>query len=165
MINLKKMRLFGVAILLFQFIFAMGHVAFADSSNRVTTIAENANLRKTPADLLALLGSYMEKRDIKGVMSIHETDAAMVEFGGGIARGLDDIRRVYVEFFESEPVLKVNARQIVEAAGIAIILGDYTLDYKNALGNTVSVEGKFGDMVRQQEDGTWLYVLDNPYAP
>lgn len=121
--------------------------------------------RSTPAALLATLGDYMRARDIDGVMSIHEPEAALVEWGGAVARTEEEIRQVYVDFFATDPVLDVNAMQIVDAGGVAIILGDYTLDYKNANGTVVSVEGKFGDIVRQQPDGNWLYLLDNPYAP
>ena len=125
----------------------------------------DASQRSTPADLLALLGRLMEARNIDAIMAIHEEDAAMVEWGGGVARGDSNIRQVYADFFESDPILKVRALQIVEAGGVAIILGDYTLDYTNENGNIVSVDGKFGDMVRKQPDGSWLYLLDNPYAP
>lgn len=125
----------------------------------------DASQRSTPANLLALLGRLIEARDVDAVMAIHEDDAGMVEWGGGVAYGDADIRQVYVDFFATEPDLKVQALQIVEAGGVAIILGDYTLDYTNANGRIVSVGGKFGDMVRQQPDGSWLYLLDNPYAP
>jgi ketosteroid isomerase-like protein len=121
--------------------------------------------RATPAGLLAQLGEFMVARDLDGVMSIHEPEAALVEWGGAVARTEEEIRKVYEDFFATEPVLNVNAQQIVDAGGVAIILGDYTLDYKNANGTVVSVDGKFGDIVRQQPDGSWLYLLDNPYAP
>lgn len=121
--------------------------------------------RSSPAELLARLGEFIAARDIEGVMSIKDEGAAIVEWGGGLATTKEDVRRVYEDFFETNPDLKVNALQIVEADGLAIILGDYTLDYTNSNGAIVSVEGRFGDIVRQQPDGSWLYLLDNPYAP
>ncbi len=152
------------AYLLFTIAVASPITAKADMSAETLQLID-ASQRSTPADLLALLGRLMESRDIDAIMAIHEDEAAMVEWGGGVARGEDAIRQVYVDFFATEPVLKVQALQIVEAGNTAIILGDYTMDYTNANGKIISVEGKFGDMVRQQPDGSWLYLLDNPFAP
>lgn len=121
--------------------------------------------RGTPKDLLSLLGKYIDARDLDGIISIHEPNAALVEFGGGLSRGAEELRKSYTNFFKMQPKLKVNALQIVEAGGVAIIIGDYTLGYVDADGEEISSSGKFGDMVRRQPDGSWLYLLDNPFAP
>ena len=135
----------------------------AQGHNMIPAIAPED--RESPRELLALLGKFITARDVDSVMAIHEQNAALVEWGGKVARGYDEVRQVYVDFFETDPDLKVQALQIVDAGGVAIILGSYTLDYTNANGKIVSVGGKFGDIVRQQPDGSWLYLLDNPYAP
>lgn len=124
-----------------------------------------AELRSTPNDLLVLLNKFITERDIESIMALHASGAAMVKWGGGVARGEAEIRQIYEEFFATKPILKVSPRQITEAGGDAIILGDYTLEYTNANGKIVKVGGRFGDIVRQQPDGSWLYLLDNPYAP
>lgn len=121
--------------------------------------------RQTPAQLLVTLNKYISARDLDAVLALHDENAGLVEFGGEVSRGLDELRTSYAGFFDINPDLKVLPLQIVESDGLAIILGSYTLDYTNANGKVVSVEGKFGDMVRQQADGSWLYLLDNPYAP
>lgn len=122
-------------------------------------------LRTTPEALFALLGQYIEARDVDAILSIHDPEAGVVEFEDGVARGAVAIRDLYLEFFASAPVLNATPLQIIEAGGVAIILGDYTLDFKDENGVVQSVTGKFGDMVRQQRNGSWLYLLDNPYAP
>ena len=121
--------------------------------------------RATPNDLLRLLGKYIEARDLDGIISIHEPVAGLVEFGGGVSRGDKSLRESYRRFFTMQPKLTVNPLQIVDAGGVAIILGDYRLDYVDENGEAASTTGKFGDMVRQQPDGSWLYLLDNPFAP
>lgn len=140
-------------------------VAAMDTTASVDLPVIAASERGSPRELLALLGKFIAARDVDSIMAIHEPNAALVEWGGAIARGPEEIRQVYVDFFATEPDLKVQALQVIEADGVAIILGDYTLDYVNTNQKVVSVGGKFGDMVRQQPDGSWLYLLDNPYAP
>jgi uncharacterized protein (TIGR02246 family) len=141
---------------------SIGCVALASETDRpLVDVSE----RLTPAQLLLTLNKYIATRDLDGVLALHDEDAGLVEFGGQVSRGLDELRVSYAAFFATEPDLKVMPLQIIEADGMAVILGSYTLDYTNANGKVVSVSGKFGDMVRQQADGSWLYLLDNPYAP
>lgn len=124
----------------------------------------NASDRSTPKELLTLLGQYIDAGDLDAILSIHEAKAGIVEWSGNVAKNKQDIRKVYKDFFATNPDLNVNARQIIEIDDIAIILGDYTLDftYNSKL---IKTHGKFGDIVRRQPDGKWLYLLDNPYAP
>lgn len=123
-------------------------------------------LRRTPQALFELLRQYIIARNIPGILSIHDPEAGVVEFGGGVARGGEAIYDLYVNFFASDPVLDARPLQIIEAGGVAIILGEYTLDFKDENGVAQRVTGKFGDIVRQESNGkSWLYLLDNPYAP
>ncbi|MBD2255429.1 hypothetical protein H6G14_29910 [Nostoc parmelioides FACHB-3921] len=123
-------------------------------------------LRRTPQELFGLLRQYIIARNIPAILSIHDREAGVVEFGGGVARGAEAIFDLYANFFASDPVLDARPLQIIEAGGVAIILGEYTLDFKDENGVAQRVTGKFADMVRQEPNGkSWLYLLDNPYAP
>jgi ketosteroid isomerase-like protein len=143
----------------------VAHHASAESSTALARAVIDPQKRSSPKDLLTLLGKFIEARDVDAILAIHEPEAALVEFGGGISRGEDELRKSYARFFQSKPDLKVNALQIVESGGVAIILGDYTLKFEDQNGEVMNSKGKFGDMVRQQPDGSWLYLLDNPFAP
>ncbi|MGH3897057.1 MAG: YybH family protein [Pseudonocardiaceae bacterium] len=118
----------------------------------------------TPAELLSLLNKNIRAGDLEAIVACHEPEAVLVQFEGE-ARGLEAIRAVYVQFLATQPTLTVNPIMIVEASGAAIILGDWTLDQTGPDGNPVHTSGKFGDIVRQQSDGTWLYLIDNPFRP
>lgn len=131
---------------------------------------------KTPEKLLKLLGERIVARDVNGIIALHEPEAAIVNYDGSIIRGHKQIRAFYVEWFTSNPVLTVNPRQTVVAGGnrgndgkihghTASIMGDYSLRQTRPDGTPESFTGSFCDIVRQQPDGSWLYVNDNPYPP
>ena len=143
---------------------ACAAMASEDSSVANRTLIE-ASERLTPSQLLKTLNKYIATGNVDAVLALHDEDAGLVEFGGGVSRGLDELRKSYAAFFATKPDLNVMPLQIIESDGMAIIMGTYTLNYTNANGKIVSVSGKFGDMVRRQPDGSWLYLLDNPYAP
>ncbi|NSC25459.1 DUF4440 domain-containing protein [Streptomyces albus subsp. chlorinus] len=149
----------------------------ATSTSTAATAPATSNGKRTgaesPAELLRLLGERIKAKDLDGIIALHEPDAAVVEYDGSIARGHKGIREMYVEWFKSDPVLTVNPRQTVEAGGkrgkirgrTASIMGDYTLEQNRPDGTRESFTGNFCDIVRQQPDGTWLYLQDNPYPP
>ena len=128
----------------FSFALTTGSVAHAAAVQSTGIgLHPDPEQRATPKDLLRLLGKYIEARDLDAILSIHEPVAGLVEFGGGVSRGNDSLRQSYINFFKMQPKLTVNPLQIVESGGVAIILGDYTLDYVDANGEAVSSTGKF----------------------
>lgn len=149
----------------------------ASSASTATTTSPDIGGAKTPADLLRLLGERIKARDVDGIIALQEPEAAVVtDFKGTIVRGRADIRTFYLGWFKSDPVLTVNARQIVVAGGrgelsgvigdrTASVMGDYTLEQTGDDGTRVKFSGNFCDTVHEQWDGTWLYVQDNPYPP
>lgn len=131
---------------------------------------------RTPEQLLQLLGERIKAKDIDGIIALHETEAAIVDWDLSVIRGHAAIRAFYVGWFDLNPVLTVNARQTVATGGwrgwdgvvrqrTASIMGDYSLEQAGPDGTRVSFTGNFCDTVEEQLDGTWLYVLDNPYPP
>ncbi|MFF7313782.1 YybH family protein [Streptomyces sp. NPDC008137] len=129
----------------------------------------------TPAELLQLLGERIKAKDVDGIIALHESEAAVVNYDGSIIRGHKEIRAFYVDWFKSDPVLTVNPRQTVLAGGkrtgdkvrnrTAAIMGDYSLEQTAPDGSREKFTGNFCDTVQEQPNGTWLYVQDNPYPP
>ncbi len=138
--------------------------------------ATTSAVAKTPAEAMKLLDSRIVARDLDGIIALEEPEAAIVGHDGSITRGRADIRAFYAEWFKSDPVLTVSPRQTVIAGGSSIsgdkvigrtatIMGDYVLEQTRADGTRERFTGKFCTTVGEQPDGTWLYVLDNPYPP
>jgi ketosteroid isomerase-like protein len=121
----------------------------------------------TPAELLSLLNENINAGDLQAAVACYEPEAVFVlpEDQGGEARGQEAIGEAYAQFLAAKPTLTRNATVIVEASGVAVLLGDWSLEGTGPDGNPASTSGKFRDVVRQQPDGTWLYLIDNPFHP
>ena len=129
-----------------------------------------------PNALLRQLGQRIVAKDIDGIIALHEQHAAIVNYDLTVIRGRQDIRAFYLDWFKSNPVLTVNPLQTTISGGqkqpdgtllnrTASIMGTYSLTQDAADGTRETFTGNFCDIVRQQPDGTWLYVQDNPYPP
>lgn len=117
--------------------------------------------------MLSLLQENINTGDLQAIIACYEPDAVFVipEDQGGEARGRDAISQAYDQFLAAKPTITLNATVTVEASGVAIMLGDWTVEGTSAEGNPANASGTFRDVVRQQSDGTWLYLIDNPFQP
>lgn len=131
---------------------------------------------KTPDKLLSLLGKRIKAKDVDGIIALHEPEAGVIDYDGSVIRGHKEIRAFYVEWFKSDPVLTVKPLQTTVAGGkrgpngkvrgrTAALMGEYALEQTGPDGTRESFTGDFCDTMQEQSDGTWLYVLDNPYPP
>lgn len=160
----------------------VGYTISATAAPAPLTVSEPAPVAgkkvgaATPEKLLALLGERIVAKDVEGIIALHEPEAAIVDWDGSVVRGHAAIRKFYLAWFESDPVLTVNPLQTVEAGGkrngngkirlrTASVMGDYHLEQDAADGTRESFTGNFCDIVQQQPDGSWLYINDNPYPP
>lgn len=154
-----------------------GQISPAKGDSTAITAPADTNGRgaTSPEALLKLLGERIVAKDLDGIVALQEPEAAIVDWDGSVIRGHKEIRAFYAEWFKSNPVLTVNPLQVVIAGGrrvgnkvkdrSASVMGDYTLEQDAPDGGREKFTGNFCDIVREQPDGTWLYVQDNPYPP
>jgi len=132
---------------------------------------------RTPAELLALLGERIKSKDLDGIVDLQEPEAAIVNFDQSVVRGRAAIRAFYLDWFKLDPVLTVDVLQTEVFGGrrawwsgevrgrTATLMGKYTLEQTGPDGARESFDGDFCDTVKEQPNGTWLYLIDNPYPP
>lgn len=143
---------------------------------QTTAAADSRPVANSPAQLLRLLGERIVAKDVDGIIALQERNAAIIDWDLTVIRGHADIRAFYIEWFKSNPVLTVNPQQIFVSGGqrqpdgrllnrTGSIMGTYSLTQDAPGGGRETFTGNFCDIVRQQTDGTWLYLQDNPYPP
>jgi ketosteroid isomerase-like protein len=110
---------------------------------------------KQPGELSQLFAKYVGAGDIDGVVSLYEPNAASPDEAGNVHSGLDAIRAAMKPFTDMKPDLNCDARKVVEAGDVALIH-----NYWSMPGTT----GHAIEIARRQADGSWLYVIDDPFA-
>jgi ketosteroid isomerase-like protein len=110
---------------------------------------------KQPGELTTMFEKAITAGDIDAVMALYEAGAASPDEAGTVRKGVDEIRTAFVPFAAMKPDLKCDPRKVVEAGDIALIHNYWTM--AGASGHAVEV-------ARRQADGSWLYVIDDPFA-
>ena len=118
----------------------------------------------TPADADLQIIEALNAGDVEAALALYEPGATFVPEPGKAATGLDAIREVLNGFLALKPRLTIEVPQVSESGDLALLSSRWTLKGTAPDGNPVDLAGQGAEVVRRQADGTWLFVIDNPFA-
>ena len=104
-----------------------------------------------PEDLSRFVVERLNAGEVDGLVALYEPDAVMALPNGRTATGAEEIRAAYEKFVAGQPVVdRGNQQTTLRWRGLA-------LTSSRLPDGTITVE-----VARQQADGTWLWVIDQP---
>ena len=59
---------------------------------------------------------------------------------------------------------EVKVKKVLEATNLALIVTEWSIKGIESDGKTVNLTGMGTVVLRQQSDGTWLIVIENPWG-
>jgi ketosteroid isomerase-like protein len=102
--------------------------------------------------------------DVEAVLAMYEPRAILVAPSGQAAQGAAGLREALNKFLSLKPTLTINHSRVVVAGDLALSLVRWTLTGTGSDAKPVYMEGTTSDVLRRQGDGTWLFVIDNPWG-
>jgi ketosteroid isomerase-like protein len=60
--------------------------------------------------------------------------------------------------------LDLKVTRVLEAGGLALVAGVWSFTGTGPDGNPVTLTGRNADVLRRQADGSWRFVIDNPWG-
>ena len=109
------------------------------------------NLAKNPEDLARFFVERINAGNLEGLVALYEENAILSCGNGKIAQGKAQIR----EFFTKLLIYKPQFCAGIQAT--ALINGAIALTSTKLINGDITVE-----IARQQADGSWLWVVDQP---
>lgn len=119
---------------------------------------------QSPKDVHMLFAEYFSAGDLDRLLSLYESDAAFVPRTGAVVNGQVQIRETLASFLELKGEMELQVRRTVRADDLALLLSDWTIYRASPSEREVESSGRTADVVRRQEDGRWLIVIDNPHC-
>ena len=121
------------------------------------------SLPKTPQEMASYFKSNFNNGNLENLLPLYEDGCVFVSQPGSTITG-DKIKEALVGFLSLKLPIESHVRHVYENNGVAMVITDWSIDGVGPDGNRVSLSGNACDIVRKQKDGTWKYVIDNPFG-
>jgi uncharacterized protein (TIGR02246 family) len=118
----------------------------------------------TPEQVLASIVEGINTDNLEALMALYENQAAFASQPGHLARGLPGIREGLAGFIAMKGRLDLNVTRVLEADGLALVIGEWSFDGTGPDGQPVKLTAQNADVLRRQSDGSWRFVIDNPWG-
>jgi uncharacterized protein (TIGR02246 family) len=120
--------------------------------------------RQTPEQLLQAIVEGINTGNLEALMSLYEPDAAFAAQPGVLAHGPSGIRQSLSVFVSMKGTLDLKVTRVLEAGGLALVAGSWSFKGTGPDGAPVALTGRNADVLRRQTDGSWRFVIDNPWG-
>lgn len=118
-----------------------------------------------PAEIHALFSAAFNAGDVEAMTALFEPNAILVVSGKSVS-GHENIRTVLTEVLQRPGKMTLETRSVVESMqGLAVMHSGWVVERAGETGTPVVTRGLSTEVVRKQPDGTWLFVIDNPFTP
>src|SRR5271169_1048976 len=108
-----------------------------------------------PTEIHILFLAAFNRGDVDALVALYEPGAALVTRDGTVS-GHQAIRETYQRMLAGGARMELETRAVVESGeGLAVLHASWT--YHRA---GMATPGLSTEVVRQQPDGTWLFVID-----
>lgn len=118
----------------------------------------------TPKEFLISYVKKFNSGDISSLISLYETEACFVSQEGEVVKGIDNVRQRLQSFINMNGRIESKVIGVVQTNDIALVNTDWSFNGSGPDGKAVTITGKATDVLRQQSDGTWRILIDNPWG-
>ena len=114
------------------------------------------------AAIYAEFAKCFNARDLAGLLDLYEQDAVFVRGPDDHVCGRESIGEALQAFLDTGGNISFKVRHAVQHGDIALLSNEYTLEGIDSQGEPFVITGKTSEVLRQQADGRWLYIIDHP---
>ena len=118
----------------------------------------------TPEQVLRSIVEGINGGDLDTLMTLYEAQAAFAAQPGSLAHGPQGIREGLAAFIAMKGTLDLEVTRVLEADGLALVVGVWSFVGTGPDGEPVKLTAQNADVLRRQADGSWRFVIDNPWG-
>ena len=118
----------------------------------------------TPEEVLNSVVEGINSGDLDSLMKLYEPDACVAAKPGQLARSPESISQCLRAFIDLKGKLDLKVKRVLQASDLALVTTEWSVIGTGQDGKPVNMSAKSADVLRQQADGTWRFVIDNPWG-
>jgi uncharacterized protein (TIGR02246 family) len=134
------------------------------TTDAMVSPAENRVSTATPEQVLESIVAGINSGDLESLMTLYEDGAAFAAQPGSLAHGAAGIGAALAGFIAMKGTLDLEVTRVLEVDDLALVIGVWTFTGTGRDGQPVQLAARNADVLRRQPDGTWRFVIDNPWG-
>ena len=120
--------------------------------------------KMTPGEVLNSVAECINTGDLDSLMTLYEDDACFASQPGQLAKSPESVRQSLGSFIDLKGKLDLKVKRVLQASDLALVTTEWSFSGTGSNGKRVDITAKSADVLRQQPDGTWRFVIDNPWG-
>jgi ketosteroid isomerase-like protein len=120
--------------------------------------------KMTPEEVLSSVIDGINAGDLDSLMTLYEPLACFASQPGQLANSPEGIRESLRGFIDMNGKLDLKVKRVLKASDLALVTSEWSFSGTGSDGKHVDITSKSADVLRQQPDGTWRFVIDNPWG-
>jgi uncharacterized protein (TIGR02246 family) len=118
----------------------------------------------TPAAVLNSIVDGINAGDLDALMPLYEPQAGFAAQPGKLSHGLAGVRKGLAGFLGMKGKLDLKVTNVLEASDLALVTTAWSFTGTGPDGDPVKLASRSADVLRRQADGSWRFVVDNPWG-
>lgn len=119
---------------------------------------------ETPEQVLEAVVEGINTGNYELLLSLYEPEAAFATRPGSLAHGLGDICQALDGFVALKGKLDLEVNRVLQVGHLALVIGEWSFSGTGPDGEPVKLAARNADVLRRQADGSWRFVIDNPWG-
>ena len=120
--------------------------------------------RSTPEQVLNSIVDGINTGNLDTLLPLYEPGAAFATQPGNLSHGLPGVRQALAGFVAMKGTLDLNVTRVLEVGDLALVTTAWSFIGTEPDGNPVKLAARSADVLRRQPDGSWRFVIDNPWG-
>lgn len=119
---------------------------------------------RSPEVLDRLFAEALNAGNLDALVALYEPNASLMPEPGKVVVGTEAIREALRGLLAARPTITLKNKLLAQTGDIALVACKWEMTGTGADGAPLKVGSQAAEVARRQPDGTWLFVIDNPWG-